>query len=51
MDDWSQDVSDDQEYFEKTLSIMIDRLHDYISNDDHLQAEVTAEQIRSLMTT
>jgi len=50
MNDWHQDVSDDQEYFEKTLSIMIDRLHDYVSEDDHAAAEVTAIKIRSLMT-
>ena len=50
MNDWHQDVTDDQEYFEKTLSIMIDRLHDYVSEDDHAAAEVTANKIRSLMT-
>jgi|TARA_R100000030_G_scaffold57092_1_gene43002 hypothetical protein len=47
--DWDQDFDSDQDYFEYTLSIMVDQLHAHLEDGELTQAELTAQQIKDWM--
>ena len=47
--DWNQDFDSDQDYFEYTLSIMVDQLHAHLEDGELSQAELTAQQIKDWM--
>jgi hypothetical protein len=48
--DWDQDFDSDQDYFERTLSIMVDQLHAHLEDGDLTQAELIAAKIKLLET-
>ena len=48
--DWDQDFDSDQDYFERTLSIMVDQLHAHLEDGELTQAEVIAAKIKLLET-
>lgn len=44
--DWEQDFQEDQTFLSSTLEIMIDKLHQYASENDIQNAELYAQKIR-----
>ena len=47
--DWNyDDFNDDQSFLSSTLELMVDKLHQYVEDNELVQAEDVAQRIRDL---
>jgi hypothetical protein len=47
--DWNyDDFNDDQSFLSSTLELMVDKLHQYVADNELVQAEDVAQRIRDL---